>query len=52
MNNIARENMDMRPRLNRILTDFNNTLTAIQNTQAQQQEHQHDDADNFDLVSQ
>ena len=44
--------MDMRQRLNRILTNFNDTLAAIQNTQAQQQEQQHDDADDFDLVSQ
>ena len=52
MNNIARENMDVRQRLNRILTYFNSTLTAIQNMQAQQQEQQLDDADDFDLVSQ
>ena len=44
--------MDMRQRLNRILTNFNDTLAAIQNTQAQPQEQQHVDADYFDLVSQ
>ena len=44
--------MDMRRRLNRILSNVNNTLTAIQDTHTQQQEQQHDDADDFDLVSQ